>query len=208
MNNRITHWSPVAVILILVGILVGTVAFAQTDNPSLGQSPPAAPPTSELTVPAPGLQASPGGGLAGFRRDCAQDLQRLCYGVAPGEGRLIQCLLSHRGQLSPACMFRVAAAPPAPGVAGPATTGGGMKTSCGSDVQKLCVGVSRENGGVIKCLLSHRIELSLTCQAFLKEMRARRAAEKSAPSNNVPPAPQTTAPPDNGSAAAGAAANH
>jgi hypothetical protein len=48
-------------------------------------------------------------------------------------------------------------------------------------VQKLCGGIIRENGSVIKCLSSHRMELSPTCDAYFNEMPVHRAAQKGAP---------------------------
>jgi hypothetical protein len=200
MAHCITRWSLVSVIL----FLVGPAALAQTDTSPSEQQPPAQQPMPQLTVPAPATTQP----FAGFRMDCGQDVQRLCYGVQPGEGRLIRCLLSHRGQLSPACMSRIAAARPASGAAPPsyrstqspglssagpptgqAAKETAMRASCGPDVQRFCAGVSRENGGVIQCLSSHRMELSPTCDAFLTETPARRAAQKSVPhSKTIPPA--------------------
>ena len=47
---------------------------------------------------------------------------------------------------------------------------GALRASCGPDVQRLCRGISTENGGVIKCLSSHRMgELSPTCVAYFRE---------------------------------------
>ena len=142
-----------------------------------------------------------------LRMHCGQDLQQFCNGVQPGGGRLIRCLSSHRSELSPACISRVAAARPAPEVAPPsenaqnpdlpsasppaghAVTQAALRASCGPDVQSLCSGISRENGGVIKCLSSHRMELSPTCDTFFKEMPVmRRAAQKGAPKAPPPTA--------------------
>jgi hypothetical protein len=185
--------------------------MAEPDYPPPGQ--PGQPP---MYQPIPGsqpipVQPPPGGRAAGFRfrMDCAQDLQRFCYGVQPGGGRLVQCILSHRSQLSPPCMTSVAALRPGSGVpppsyrstqnpglpsAGPpsgqAPTASAMRASCGPDVQRLCAGVGRENSGVIKCLSSHRMELSPTCNAFLRELPPPRAAQRGAPIN-VPPSPKT-----------------
>jgi hypothetical protein len=60
-------------------------------------------------------------------------------------------------------------------------TEGALRASCGPDVQRLCGGTSRENGGVIKCLSSHRTELSPTCDAYFN-----RAAQKGAPKATSP----------------------
>lgn len=58
-------------------------------------------------------------------------------------------------------------APPSASVSvGRTVTEGALRASCGPDVQRLCRGISMENGGVIKCLSSHRMELSPTCDAY------------------------------------------
>jgi Cysteine rich repeat len=140
----------------------------------------------------------------GVRMDCGQDLQRFCNAVQPGEGRLIQCLSSHRNELSSACIARVAAARPVAGGAptsentqspgppsdsrppGRAVTESALRASCGPDAQKHCGGISRENGGVIKCLSTHRMELSPTCAAFFNEMPVQRAAQTGAAKAKLP----------------------
>jgi hypothetical protein len=147
------------------------------------------------------------------RMDCGQDLQRFCDGVQPGEGRLIQCLSSHRSELSSACTARVAAARPALGEAptsenkespgpssdspppGSAVTESALRASCGPDAQKLCGGISRGNGGVVKCLRTHRMELSSTCDAFFNEMPMQRAAQKGTPKAKPPTAHSPAATP-------------
>jgi hypothetical protein len=152
--------------------------------------------------------------------DCSQDLKQFCYGVQPGEGRLIRCLSSHESQLSPACVSRLAAERPAPGVAPPsentqssglpsasppaahAVTESALRASCGPDVKRLCGGISREIGSVTKCLSSHRMELSATCDAFFKEMPAHRAAQKGAPKTTPSTANTSAATPASANSAA------
>jgi Cysteine rich repeat len=203
MAHGPARWSFVIVAL----LLFGPGAFAQTDQPLPGQ-----PPRSQPTTTQPVQWV----GAARFRMDCGQDVQRFCHGVRPGEGRLIQCLSSHRSQLSPACISRLAAAPTPvrpplspdtqsaglPSASPPplhAVTERALRASCGPDVQRLCAGVSRQNGDVIKCLSSQRMELSPTCDVFFSENPMRRDAKKGAP--------KTTPPPTNGPAATPAAAD-
>ena len=94
----------------------------------------------------------------------------------------------------------IAAAPavagqPAPVGSAPSqdTQNTALRASCGPDVQRLCPGISWENGGVIKCLNSHRMALSPTCDTYFKEIPGHRAAQKGAPkatsSNPVTPPP-------------------
>jgi hypothetical protein len=40
---------------------------------------------------------------AAAREACGDDVRRLCRDVAPGGGRLVQCLRKHQADLSPAC---------------------------------------------------------------------------------------------------------
>jgi Cysteine rich repeat len=60
-----------------------------------------------------------------------------------------------------------------------------LRASCGPDVRKLCSGISTENDGVIKCLTSHRMELSPTCDAYFNNPM-HRAAQKDAPKVTSP----------------------
>jgi hypothetical protein len=52
-----------------------------------------------------------------------------------------------------------------------------LRASCGPDAQRLCRGISIENGDATKCLSSHRTELSPTCYAYFNEMLVHRAAQ-------------------------------
>jgi hypothetical protein len=140
-----------------------------------------------------------------IRTECGQDIRQFCRGVEPGAGRIVQCLLSHDASLASACrsilpathatlMPNPSAQSPAPAYqARPAggnraAAAGNFRTACGSDVQYLCAGASRENHGIAKCLISHRVELSATCRTFFEQMRARRAAQRTAVAGNPPPA--------------------
>jgi hypothetical protein len=48
----------------------------------------------------------------------------------------------------------------------PTSAGIALRANCGPDVQRLCRGISVENGDVTKCLNSHRMELSPICVAY------------------------------------------
>ena len=38
-----------------------------------------------------------------LRSACGADVRTICGGVAPGGGRIVQCLATNAGSLSPAC---------------------------------------------------------------------------------------------------------
>jgi hypothetical protein len=149
--------------------------------------------------------------IAKIRADCRRDMQQFCRTVEPGGGRIIQCLLSHRSSLASACRSDLLAVRSMPGLSGNPTAqspaapapaagnkrvaAGNARAACGADAQRLCAGVSKEDHGVVKCLVSHRMELSARCRSFFEQMRAHQTAPKSALTNNPPPAAPTHAAP-------------
>ena len=52
--------------------------------------------------------AQSGGGQQAARAACAADVQKLCQGVQPGGGRLLQCLKAHATQVSAGCKWALA----------------------------------------------------------------------------------------------------
>jgi hypothetical protein len=69
----------------------------------------------------------------------------------------------------PAAAAPAVAGRPAPGAAPSSAntqTEVALRANCGPDVQRLCRGISWESGDVIKCLNSHRMELSPICIAY------------------------------------------
>jgi hypothetical protein len=70
-----------------------------------------------------------------------------------------------------------------------------LRASCGPDVQRVCRGISMENDGVIKCLSSHRAELSPTCDAYFKATPVQRAAQTK-PKPVTPPSSRAPMPVD------------
>ena len=38
-----------------------------------------------------------------FRHACKDDMKKICAGIQPGGGRIMQCMKQHEAELSPAC---------------------------------------------------------------------------------------------------------
>jgi hypothetical protein len=76
--------------LIMATLFGVPAAFAQTVPPQQ--------PLMQLAGAQPQGEA-----VAKFRAACGQDFRRFCTGVQPGGGRVVQCLLARRGELSAPC---------------------------------------------------------------------------------------------------------
>ena len=86
---------------------------------------------------------------------CKEDAERLCQGVEPGEGRILQCLKQHEAELSPACKekrdsFRERMQE--------------IRAACEEDAQKFCAGVQPGAGRIVRCLRQHDNDLSAACR--------------------------------------------
>jgi Cysteine rich repeat len=47
--------------------------------------------------------AARGEGAAALRSACAADIEKLCPGIQPGGGRIMQCLKQHKTEVSDSC---------------------------------------------------------------------------------------------------------
>lgn len=86
---------------------------------------------------------------------CVADLDKLCPGIRPGQGRLRACLREHIQDISPPCLFRLAKF---------AEVRGSQK-ECGDYIRQQCANVEREALGA--CLKSAVANLSDGCKGAL-----------------------------------------
>ncbi len=97
-------------------------------------------------------------------RPCADDAAKLCKGVQPGEGRIVQCLREHKDQLSPACKENIAKAK---------AKIEEVKEACDEDTKKLCKDVQPGGGRIVQCLKQHEGELSQACKEHMTKPKGR-----------------------------------
>lgn len=98
-----------------------------------------------LTISAP-LQAQ--------SNPCANDYRKYCRGVAPGGGRILQCLKNNAEAISPDCRASVL----------------GL-LACSSDRKKFCNGVQPENWKLQKCMEKHVGSLTPSCAETVNYMK-------------------------------------
>ena len=75
----------------------GAPAASSVQTPAVGVAPAAAPVVIVLRPMLPREE------LFVMRSACGADIRTLCAGVAPGGGRIMQCISNRAGDLSPAC---------------------------------------------------------------------------------------------------------
>ena len=102
-----------------------------------------------------GLVALLAGSAFSAEHPCKEDAERLCQGVEPGEGRILQCLKQHEADLSPACKqkrdsFRDRMQE--------------IRAACEEDARKFCAGVQPGGGRIARCLQQHESDLSEACR--------------------------------------------
>ncbi len=103
-----------------------------------------------LVMPTAALPAEPAA-----KKPCADEIEKFCNDVRPGEGRIVQCLRDHDSELSTVCRQKVNAVFQRLEEA---------KRICANDIAKFCAGVTPGGGRLLKCLKPHVNELAPECR--------------------------------------------
>ncbi|MBE7439385.1 MAG: hypothetical protein HS115_13075 [Spirochaetales bacterium] len=97
---------------------------------------------------------------------CRKEVQELCKGIKPGQGRLRACLEENKAKLSPACQKRFEAGQ-GRGREGKEP----LQQACKADFQKLCKGSKVRPH---QCLLENKDKLSEECRKHLEAMKPKK----------------------------------
>jgi hypothetical protein len=100
------------------------------------------------------VNAAGGGGSCHLPKTCAIDLNSLCTGVTPGEGRIPACLTSHLSSLSTTCSAKLSREIY-------------VATACEADVKHFCRAVKSGGDGIASCVQTHRGEVSDSCRSAM-----------------------------------------
>lgn len=95
---------------------------------------------------------------------CRADAERLCKGVQPGQGRIVQCLEQHESELSGGCRASLEE--------------GRKKHPCAADAERLCKGVQPGEGRIAECMKKNESQLSPACKARIEQERGRRGGRQ------------------------------
>jgi hypothetical protein len=103
-----------------------------------------------LAMPTAAFPAEPAA-----QKPCAEEIEKLCKDVRPGEGRIVLCLQEHGSELSTVCREKVKAVVQKLEKA---------KQACEKDISRFCAGVAPGGGRLINCLKPHVKELAPECR--------------------------------------------
>jgi hypothetical protein len=95
---------------------------------------------------------------------CKADLDNVCPGVEPGQGRILACLAGKTDQLSQACKDDVS------------KKFNALYKACRPDAEKLCPGVEMGGGKVLQCLADNEKTLSSSCKKVWGKPPKKKAA--------------------------------
>jgi len=110
------------------------------------------------------LLLAPAGAIAQqnvAHRACAEDLDKICAGVQPGDSRIMACVREHFGQLSAPCQNALMANVT-------------ITRVCKADADQKCGGTQPGGGRIQACMKDHFTELSEPCQHALLLAKLRR----------------------------------
>ena len=83
---------------------------------------------------------------------CKADLEKVCPGIEPGQGRILACLEGKTDQLSQACKDDVS------------KKFNALYKACRPDAQKLCPDTEMGGGKLLQCLGDNEAKLSSSCK--------------------------------------------
>ena len=96
---------------------------------------------------------------------CAKDVQTLCPGIEPGDGRIAKCMRENKDKLSAECKAQKEKMKAAFKE---------VKEACQDDVEKFCGEMKPGRGRIMKCMKEHKEQLSPACKAEVEEMKKNR----------------------------------
>ena len=95
------------------------------------------------------------------RQACGADINRVCAGIQPGEGRITTCVREHFAELSAPCRNAL-------------ISGATITKACTADYRQKCAGIEPGGGRIQACMKDHFAELGELCQEALLLARLQR----------------------------------
>jgi hypothetical protein len=118
---------------------------------------------------------------------CGNEIQKLCPDVHAGTPEFRACIEEHSDELSPECQTRVKEG---------RDRIDKMRAACELDIQTLCSDTEAGGGNFLRCLRTHRAELSDQCTASLPRGPQGRGGKRKAAGSKKAAGAEAAASPD------------
>ena len=99
---------------------------------------------------------------------CAEDIQKYCSTVTPGEGRMIYCMEAHEDKISTRCTFELREAATSVQTAADALKDAVI--ACKAEITGVCGKILPGEGRIAACLLSNKSTASPSCAEALQKI--------------------------------------
>ena len=101
---------------------------------------------------------------------CAEDIQKYCSTVTPGEGRMIYCMQAHEDKISVKCTFELGETATSVQVAADALKDAVI--ACKAEITGVCGKTVPGQGRIAACLLSNKSTASAGCADAIKKVES------------------------------------
>ncbi len=101
------------------------------------------------------------------KESCAEDKEKFCNQVAPGEGRMLACAYAHEDKLSGKCSHALYLAAEALDQA--INKLHHIAEACNNDIEAHCANVKEGNGRILSCLKHNIGDISPNCKTVMDQ---------------------------------------
>jgi len=101
---------------------------------------------------------------------CAQDIQKYCSTVTPGEGRMVYCMQAHEDKISAKCAFELEDAATAIQTAAEALREGVL--ACRAEITGVCGKITPGEGRIATCLIENKSTASAGCSEAIAKVQS------------------------------------
>ena len=108
--------------------------------------------------------------VAKLESACAEDIQKYCSTVTPGEGRMIYCMEAHEDKISTRCAFELGEAATSVQTAADALKDAVI--ACKAEISGVCGKILPGQGRIAACLLSNKSTASAGCAEAIQKIES------------------------------------
>lgn len=110
------------------------------------------------------------GSIEKMEKSCANEIEKYCSDVTPGDGHTVYCMQAHEDKIGPGCAYDLEDAVLNLQVAGDVLKD--AVNACRADIAGVCGKIQPGQGRVAACLVENRTTVSPGCADAIKKVEA------------------------------------